>query len=67
MPHRPLSQPGRLQDWIVTTAKHEGLRLRQLGQRTVLMTCDADDAGPALANTLADDAPVAEDQLAELQ
>lgn len=70
--HLPrLSQPERLQAWIVTTAKREGLRLRQLGQRTVSMTrdtdADGDDAGPALEDTLADDAPGAEDQLAELQ
>ena len=70
--HLPrLSQPERLQAWIVTTAKREGLRMRQLSLRTVSMTRDADDGqgdtNPALEDTLADDAPGAEDQLAELQ
>ena len=70
--HLPrLSQPERLQAWIVTTAKREGLRVRQLSLRNVSMTRDTDDgqgdASPALEDTLADDAPGAEEQLAELQ
>ena len=70
--HLPrLSQPERLQAWIVTTAKREGLRVRQLSLRTVSMTRDVDDnrddASPALEDTLADDAPGAEEQLADLQ
>ena len=70
--HLPrLTQPERLQAWIVTTARREGLRVRQLSLRTVSMTRDADDnrddASPALEDTLADDAPGAEEQLAELQ
>ncbi len=70
--HLPrLSQPERLQAWIVTTAKREGLRQRQLGLRTVSISADTepghDDAGPGLEETLADDAPGAEDRLAELQ
>jgi len=65
--HLPrLTQPERLQAWIVTTAKREALRARHLGQRTVSMTRDdPDDA--ALEDTLPDDAPLAEDVLAHLQ
>lgn len=70
--HLPrLSQPERLQAWIVTAAKREGLRVRQLSLRTVSMTRDAEDghgdASPTLEDTLADNAPGAEDQLADLQ
>jgi RNA polymerase sigma factor (sigma-70 family) len=66
--HLPrISQPERLQAWIVTTAKREALRVRQLGQRTVSMTRDDDAEGPGIEDTVADDAPLAEDALAELQ
>jgi RNA polymerase sigma factor (sigma-70 family) len=69
--HLPrLTQPERLQAWIVTTAKREALRTRHLGQRTVSMTRadDGDDAaGAALEDTLRDDAPLAEEALAQLQ
>ena len=70
--HLPrLAQPERLQAWIVTTAKREALRTRHIGQRTVSMTRDDDDGyedeGAAIEDTLADDAPLAEDALADLQ
>lgn len=71
--HLPrLEQPDRLQAWIVTTAKREALRARQLGQRTVSLTRhDDDDSGepapPGLEETLADDAPLAEQALSDLQ
>jgi RNA polymerase sigma factor (sigma-70 family) len=69
--HLPrLTQPDRLQAWIVTTAKREALRARHLGQRTVSMTRtdDADDAtGAALEDTLCDDTPLAEEALSQLQ
>lgn len=66
--HLPrLTQPDRLQAWIVTTAKREALRARQLGQRTVSMTRDEDDEGQGLEDSLADDAPLAEQALDELQ
>ena len=66
--HLPrLAQPDRLQAWIVTTAKREALRARELRQRTVSMTRDEGDDSPGLEDTLADDAPLAEDALSELQ
>jgi RNA polymerase sigma factor (sigma-70 family) len=68
--HLPsLAQPDRLQAWIVTTAKREALRVRQLGQRTVSLTRTDDDGdnSPGLEETLADDAPLAEEALSDLQ
>lgn len=66
--HLPrLAQPERLQAWIVTTAKREALRTRQLGRRNVSLTRDEDDGDAALEDTLVDDAPLAEEALAELQ
>lgn len=66
--HLPtLSQPERLQAWIVTTAKREALRSREIRQRTVSMTRDEDDDTPGLEDTVADDAPLAEQALSELQ
>ena len=65
--HLPrLTQPERLHAWIVTTAKREALRARHLGQRTLSMT-RTDDDGLALEDTLADDAPLAEEALDRLQ
>lgn len=66
--HLPkLTQPERLQAWIVTTAKREALRAREIGRRTVSMSRDEDDDAPGLEDTVADDAPLAEEQLSELQ
>ena len=66
--HLPrLSQPDRLQAWIVTTAKRETLRTRDLARRNVSLTRETDDDAPGLEDTLADDAPLAEDALSELQ
>lgn len=66
--HLPrLAQPERLQAWIVTTAKREALRAREIGRRTVSMSRDEDDDMPGLEDTVADDAPLAEEQLSELQ
>lgn len=63
--HLPrITQPERLQAWIVTTAKREALLARSQGRRTVSMTPEGDDE-PAF--DVADDAPLAEDALAELQ
>ena len=62
-----LQQPERLQAWIVTTAKREALRARERAARTVSMTRDEDDERPGLEDTLADDAPLAEERLSELQ
>jgi RNA polymerase sigma factor (sigma-70 family) len=66
--HLPrLSQPARLQAWIVTTAKREALRSRQLGQRTVSMTRSEDEGGVALEDSLPDTSPLAEEALDRLQ
>ena len=65
--HLPrLTEPDRLQAWIVTTAKREALLQRKRGLRTVSMTRadDSDDAGDW---DFADDTPNAESALAELQ
>jgi RNA polymerase sigma factor (sigma-70 family) len=65
--HLPkITQPERLQAWIVTTAKRETLRARERGRRHVSLTRDDDD-GEALEDNLVDDAPLAEDALSGLQ
>jgi RNA polymerase sigma factor (sigma-70 family) len=66
--HLPrLSDPSRLQAWIVTTARREGLRTRVSGRRTESLTrTDADD-GNDLSIDIADDAAGAEEQIEELQ
>ena len=66
--HLPrLTQPDRLQAWIVTTAKREALRTRHLGRRTVSLTRPDDAEGDALEDTLPDDSPLAEEALDQLQ
>jgi RNA polymerase sigma factor (sigma-70 family) len=72
--HLPkLDQPDRLQAWIVTTAKREALRVRHVAQRTVSLTRDDEGDGdggsgaPGIEDTLADEAPLAEEALSELQ
>lgn len=66
--HLPkLEQPGRIQAWVVTTAKREALRVRHLSQRTVSMTRTDDASGEGIEDTLADDARLAEDVLDDLQ
>jgi RNA polymerase sigma factor (sigma-70 family) len=65
--HLPkISQPERLQAWIVTTAKRETLRTREKGRRHVSLTRE-DDEGDAVEDMLVDDAPLAEDALSDLQ
>ncbi len=65
--HLPrLTQPERLQAWIVTTAKREALRTRELARRNVSLTPE-DDEAPSLAEALADEAPLAEEALSDLQ
>jgi RNA polymerase sigma factor (sigma-70 family) len=66
--HLPrIADPQRLQAWIVTTAKREALLALRRGQRTVSMT-RADDAGDdAPEFDVADDAPLPEEVLADLQ
>jgi RNA polymerase sigma factor (sigma-70 family) len=67
--HLPgLTQPERLQAWIVTTTKREALRSRHVAQRTVSLT-RTDDDGDAVAfeDSLPDPAPLAEAALDHLQ
>jgi len=66
--HLPrITQPERLQAWVVTTAKREALRALREGRRTVSMTRADDEDSEALEDTLADEAPLAEEALSELQ
>ena len=67
--HLPrLTQPERLQAWIVTTAKREALRAREGSRRHLSLTRpDDDEAGEGLEDTLADDSPLAEQLLSDLQ
>ena len=65
-----IADPSRLQAWIVTTAKREALLQRRLGSRALSMTRDDDDDGNEGAVPewdVADDAPLPEEQLDELQ
>jgi RNA polymerase sigma factor (sigma-70 family) len=66
--HLPrIAEPHRLQAWIGTTAKREALLALRRGRRTVSMTL-ADDAGDDASDwDVADDSPLPEDALAELQ
>lgn len=66
--HLPrLARPDRVQAWIVTTAKREALLLRRQGLRTVSLSADDDNDGPNPADALADEAPLAEAVLSDLQ
>ena len=68
MEHLPrLTDPNRLQAWIVTTAKREALLQRKRGMRAVSMTQVDDEDGSASEWDVADDSPLPEDALAELQ
>lgn len=60
--HLPrLAQPERVQAWVVTTAKREALRQRQLAQRHPSLTRTDDAEGDGLEDRLADESPLAED------
>jgi len=67
--HLPrISQPAKLQAWIVTTAKREALLLRRRAERTVSMTLpDGDESAGAPEWEVADDSPLPDEALAELQ
>jgi RNA polymerase sigma factor (sigma-70 family) len=66
--HLPrIAEPQRLQAWIVTTAKREGLRLRERGRRTESMTRSSDDGDEMVDWDFADETPIAEAQLEDLQ
>jgi RNA polymerase sigma factor (sigma-70 family) len=64
--HLPrIADPSRLQAWIVTTAKREALLQRQRSERNVSIDIESEDGGRTW--DLADDAPLAEDALDDLQ
>ena len=74
--HLPrIADPGRLQAWIVTTAKREVLLALRIGKRTVSLTHDADAAEGAHEDgadhraefDIADDALLPDEALEELQ
>jgi RNA polymerase sigma factor (sigma-70 family) len=66
-----LTEPDRLQAWIVTTAKREALLQRKRGMRAISMTRLDDEDGSAAGDSpewdVADDSPLPEDALASLQ
>ena len=62
-----LRQTDRLQAWIVTTAKREALLQFRRGQRTISMTPASDEADPGAQWDVADDSPLPEQALIELQ
>jgi RNA polymerase sigma factor (sigma-70 family) len=65
-----LRQPERLQAWIVTSAKREALALLRRQARTVPLDAGADgdgDGGGDGAEAVADDGPLPEDLLGDLQ
>jgi RNA polymerase sigma factor (sigma-70 family) len=66
--HLPrILDPSRLHAWIVTTTKREALAQRRRAQRDVSMTRAADAEDPAAEWDVADESPIAEEALAELQ
>ena len=67
--HLPrIAEPQRLRAWIVTTAKREALLALRRGQRTVSISRSEDgDADDAAEFDIADDGPLPEDALADLQ
>lgn len=66
--HMPrLADPSRLQAWIVTTAKREALLQRKLAQRHQSMTRADDGDDEASEWDVADESPIAEEALSELQ
>ena len=66
--HLPrIAAPDRLQAWIVTTAKREVLLTLRRGQRTVSMTRADDAEGETAEFDIADDSPLPEEVLGDLQ
>jgi RNA polymerase sigma factor (sigma-70 family) len=66
--HLPrIADPSRLQAWIVTTAKREALLQRNRSQRNVSMTRADDSPDDGAEWDLADESPIAEEVLDELQ
>lgn len=62
-----IKQPDRLQAWIVTTAKREVFLLIKRGRRTESMTGTPDAQGESNEWDVADEAPLPEEMLGELQ
>lgn len=62
-----LQRPERLRAWVVTTAKRETLQQLAIRRRTVSMTTDDAESESHPALQVADDAPLTEDLLSELQ
>lgn len=62
-----IEQPDRLQAWIVTTAKREVFLLIKRGRRTESMTGTPDAQGESDEWDVADEAPLPEEMLGELQ
>lgn len=66
--HLPrIADPQRLQAWIVTTAKREALLQRKLGLRNVSTTRSDDSTDEGTDWDLADESPIAENALDDLQ
>lgn len=66
--HLPrLRQAERLQAWIVTTAKRESIAQSARGRRTVSLTPTEDEDGTHAGDEVADDSPLPEEALIELQ
>ena len=62
-----IAEPQRLQAWIVTTAKREGLLVRQRARRNESLTRSDAAGGEAADLEFEDDSPIPEAQLADLQ
>ena len=62
-----IEDPGRLQAWIVTTAKRESLLLRRRGERMVALDTTGDAAADEAFEQTADDAPGPEQTLEHWQ
>ena len=66
--HLPrIDEPGRLQAWIVTTAKREALLQRSKVQRTVSIADSDPDGSQVPDRDLVDESPDAEEAIGELQ
>ncbi len=66
--HLPrIAEPARLQAWIVTTAKREALLQRTRGERTVSMTDETEAGEESREWDVADNTPLTEDVLDQLQ
>ena len=62
-----IAEPAKLQAWIVTTAKREALHQRRRGERTVSMTESGESGDESAEWNVADESPLPEEVLEELQ